>query len=276
MPLGGMPQGLSKSRFVAGLQCLKQLWWRAHDPAAPELQPGLELQAVFDRGHRVGTAAQERFQGGVLIDLPHDDIQGRIEATVQSLTNGARVIYEASFLQDGVFVAVDVLERHQRGFTLVEVKSTLDVKPHHIPDVTVQLHVLRRAGLDVTRAELMHLNRECRHPDLSNLFVREDVTEKAEELLASVPASICVMQNALQGPLPEVAIGAHCTEPYECPFINRCWPTLLDHHVRTLHGLRGTTHRSAHRGRVRDDRPTARRPGAASHRCASSTQCSHR
>jgi predicted RecB family nuclease len=231
-------KGLSKSRFVAGLQCLKQLWWRAHDQAAPELQAGPELQAVFDRGHRVGAAARERFPGGVLIDLPHDDIQGRVEATAQALANGTRVIYEASFLQDDVFVAVDVLERQLGGFTLVEVKSTLDVKPPHVPDVAVQLHVLRRAGLDVGRAELMHLNRDCRHPDLSNLFVREDVTDKAEEFLPSVAASICSMQSALQGLLPEIAIGAHCTEPYECPFIDRCWPPLPDHHIRTLHGLR--------------------------------------
>ena len=138
----------------------------------------------------MGAAAQERFPGGVLIDTPHDDIQGRIEATQQALMNGARVIYEASFLQDDLFVAVDVLEHQPRGFTLVEVKSTLDVKPHDIPDVAVQLRVLRRTGLEVGRAELMHLNCECRHPDLSNLFVREDVTEKAEEFLPSVPTSV--------------------------------------------------------------------------------------
>jgi len=30
---------LSKSRFLAGLQCHKQLWWRAHEPDAPELVP---------------------------------------------------------------------------------------------------------------------------------------------------------------------------------------------------------------------------------------------
>src|SRR5256886_5918599 len=47
--------------------------------------------------------------------------------------------------------------------------------------------VLRRAGLQVERAEVMHLNRECRYPDLSNLFVREDVTALVESVLIGVP-----------------------------------------------------------------------------------------
>ena len=30
----------------------------------------------------------------------------------------------------------------------------------------------------------------------------------------------------LAGPIPEVAIGEHCSAPYECPFKGRCWPAL--------------------------------------------------
>lgn len=45
---------LSKSRFTAGLQCHKQLWWRVHEPDAPELVPDAAQQAIFDQGTRVG------------------------------------------------------------------------------------------------------------------------------------------------------------------------------------------------------------------------------
>ncbi len=34
------PHRLSKSRFVAGCQCHKLLWWRVHEPKAEELQRG--------------------------------------------------------------------------------------------------------------------------------------------------------------------------------------------------------------------------------------------
>jgi hypothetical protein len=61
---------------------------------------------------------------------------------------------------------------------LAEVKSTTKVKPEHLPDVAVQLHVLRKTGIDVQRAEVMHLNRACRHPNLKKLFVRQAVTKE--------------------------------------------------------------------------------------------------
>ena len=34
------PHRLSKSRFVAGVQCHKLLWWKVHEPNAEELQRG--------------------------------------------------------------------------------------------------------------------------------------------------------------------------------------------------------------------------------------------
>ncbi len=38
---------LSKSRFVAGHQCHKLLWWKVHERDAPELQPNEVLQDRF-------------------------------------------------------------------------------------------------------------------------------------------------------------------------------------------------------------------------------------
>jgi len=61
--------GLSKSRYVSGLQCHKQLWWRVHEPASPELVPDAALQNVFRHGTRVGEVARGYVPGGVLIDL---------------------------------------------------------------------------------------------------------------------------------------------------------------------------------------------------------------
>lgn len=229
---------LSKSRFLAGLQCARQLWWRAHEPEAPELVAGSALQRIFDRGNRVGELARGYVPGGVLIDLPHRDLAGRVAATAEALAAGAPVVYEASFLADGVFVSVDILARERGGFALCEVKSTLEVKEQHLPDVAIQLHVVRGAGLPVTRAELMHLNRECRHPDLSNLFVRAPVTHRLDPWLRETPARIAALHAVLAGPLPEIAPGPHCGVPYECPFLARCQPPRPPHHVSTLHGIR--------------------------------------
>lgn len=228
---------LSKSRFAAGLQCHKLLWWRVYEPEAAELKPDPALQARFDAGTEVGIEARKRVPGGVLIDFPHLEFKKKIEATAQALAAGAQVIYEASFSADDTFVAIDILERHGDVYTVIEVKSSTSVKDEHIPDLAIQVHVARLAGLNVKRAELMHLNSECRYPDLSNLFVREDATARVEEILPHISRLIAEQLQVLAGPLPDVAIGAHCKEPQKCPFWDRCWGHLPADHVSKLYSI---------------------------------------
>lgn len=228
-------QRLSKSRFVIGRHCHKRLWWQTYEPDAPELAVDASTQFVFDQGNEVGELARTWFPGGRLIDFPHHEIEEKVAATSDALRRGVPAIYEASFIADDVFVAVDVLERTDAGFTLVEVKSSSNKKPEHVPDATIQTHVLRASGIDVRRVEVMHLNKACRYPDLSNLFARTDVTAEVEELLPDFPAEINAQLTALRGPLPEKEIGDHCKKPNACPFWDRCWPSLPRDHISTLH-----------------------------------------
>src|SRR5205814_2254285 len=165
---------LSKSRFTSGLQCHKKLWWEVHEPKAVELQPDKVLQDLFDQGRQVGEAARARFPGGVLIDLPHDAGAERVAATQQALEDRAPAIFEATFIADGTFVAIDVLEKHGDGYRLTEVKASTSQKAEHIPDVAVQARVAAACGVNVTAAEVMHLNKEFRNPDVGELFARTD------------------------------------------------------------------------------------------------------
>ena len=213
---------LSKSRYCTGLQCLRQLWWRVHEADAPELEPDPSLQAVFDRGHRIGELAQAQFPGGVLVDAEPWEIAEKCSQTQAALQAGAPAIFEASFTADETFVGVDVLERLPEGFALVEVKSTYSVKPQFLPDVAVQLHVARAAGVEVRRAEVMHLRRVFGKGGAGELFVRVDVTAEVEALLPGIPAQLRGMREMLGGGLPVVQPGAQCETPYKCQFISRC------------------------------------------------------
>jgi hypothetical protein len=225
---------LSKSRFVAGWQCHKQLWLKVHEPDAPELEIGKVLQDRFDQGAAVGELAQTHFPGGILIDLPHNDPR-RIEATGRALAAGAPAVFEATFVEDRVFVAIDVLERTADGFTLIEVKSSTKVKDEHIPDVAIQVWVARRAGIDVRRAEVMHLNTEFRHPDIGELFEREDVTERVEAFQHRIPDMIAEQLAALGGEIPPVEVSTQCWMiDRDCPFWTRCFP-VDEQHVWTLY-----------------------------------------
>jgi hypothetical protein len=196
----------------------------------------------------VGEAARQRFPGGVLVDGEYWEREEKVEKTRRAIAEGAPAIFEASFVADDVFVAVDVLERRRDGWNLVEVKSTTKVKEPHFPDVAVQLHVVRSSGLEVRRADLMHLNSGCTFPDLSDLFTRSDVTAEAEAILPGIPAEIRRLKRVMAGSLPDVAPGPHCTDPYDCPFMDRCWSDLPDH-VR-LNGPTARQVRSVRQGKV--------------------------
>lgn len=219
---------LSKSRFVAGWQCPKLLWWKVHDPDATELQPDVVLEDLFDQGRLVGERAREEWPDGTLIEGDHDDFT-RVPRTQSAIDAGAPVLFEAAFEADGVFCAVDVLERHAHGWTLIEVKSSNSVKDYHLPEVALQVHVARRSGINVTRAEVMHLDTDYRYPGNGPLFVREDVTAQIEHILPEVPEKIAEELAMLQGALPEYAVGLHCTAHGDCAFMNRCWPNDPDH-----------------------------------------------
>ena len=230
------PHMLSKSRFVTGCQCHKLLWWTVHEPNAAELQPDKVLRDLFDQGRQVGELARRLYPGGVLIDLPHTARTERVAATRDALGLGCAAVFEATFIAQNTFVAIDVLKQESDGYRLIEVKSSNSQKDEHIPDVAVQAHVAAACGAEISSAEVLHLNPEFRHPDTGGLFVGSDVTQAVAEYLPNVPDELARQQTMLEGDLPDVPIGLHCFEPRECPFLERCWPDSPDH-IRFLNGV---------------------------------------
>ena len=175
----------------------------------------------------MGRVAAGLFPNGRLIESPHAN--AKIAATWQALEEGVSVVFEASFEADGVFVAVDVLERDGDAFDVIEVKSTTSTRAEHVQDLAIQIHVIRQNGLKVNRAEVMHLNKDYRHPDLGELFERRDLTEEVEQYMPLVEDEIGRQLAMLSGPLPNKAIGLQCYMPQVCPFKARCWPDVPNH-----------------------------------------------
>ena len=73
-----MQYGLSKSRILSGLQCLKRLWLEIHQP---ELSQQTELSAqVIQTGNDVHETARGLFPDGILVEHV-DDLQAALEET---------------------------------------------------------------------------------------------------------------------------------------------------------------------------------------------------
>ena len=153
-PSSAVPQHrLSKSRVCDGLQCHKFLWWRMHEPDAPELELDNDPATKFrlEQGTEVGQLARGYAGPGELIDFPRDKIEQKLKATADALRREVPRIFEASFRADGIFVAADILERDGARYTVVEVKSSSKVKPEHIGDVAVSYPLGYRVGARIGR-----------------------------------------------------------------------------------------------------------------------------
>ena len=77
---------LSKSRFMAGLQCHLRLWHECYNrELASETSP--VQQAVFDTGHEVGQLATQLYPDGVLIEEDHLHHEDAVESTLKAMEN---------------------------------------------------------------------------------------------------------------------------------------------------------------------------------------------
>ena len=236
---------LSKSRYLTGGQCHLRLWYDSYerDLAPP---PDVSLQTVFDTGHEVGMLACERHPGGHNIAHDHRHVRDALEETRQVMEAGtASTLFEPAFRHRSVLVRVDILERLPGGgWRLGEVKSTTRLKDVNIPDVAVQLWVLRGVGLDIREAEVVTLNRDYVYDgirlDLDALFKRHPVMDEVEALQETVSTRVGEMLAILAQPAaPDISPGTHCFTPYDCPYYGHCtrdfvWP---DHGIGELPSL---------------------------------------
>jgi hypothetical protein len=231
---------LTKKTFLAGAQCLKRMWWEMYDPSAPETRLTLTSRFRMEEGAKVGVIARTYVPGGRLIKRGGRSLHVILADSSEAIADQSLpAVYEAAVLANNTLVFPDILERTHDGFVLIEVKSKTSVSElKHIPDVAIQAHVLRAAGIPIVRCEIMHLNRECVYPDLSNLFARVDVTELVEARLATISEEMRLELITARLPIPpNIAIGSHCKRPDPCPFIDRCWPEPPTDHISTLYKI---------------------------------------
>ncbi|MFW6125748.1 MAG: DUF2779 domain-containing protein [Chloroflexota bacterium] len=231
---------LSKSRFLAGLQCPKRLYLESfHPELADPLSPA--DRARMEMGTRVGELAREVYPGGGLIADPAFRHEQAVAATLQALSDTSlSSLYEGAFLHDDVRVRADILARTTDGkFDLIEVKSGTSVKEEHVPDVAVQVYVLTGSNVPVQKGCLAHLNREYVYRggdyDLQELFHVQDVTDRVQQVLPNIPGDLQAMRDCLTSPEPpQVKPGRQCTRPFLCPFYGHCHAGGPEHPVAQL------------------------------------------
>jgi hypothetical protein len=173
----------------------------------------------------VGELARAEHPGGVLIG--HDTALSEALKQTQAVLAAAprRPVFEATVRHADVLVRADLLVPTRGGFHMAEVKSSAEVKPYHLIDVAVQAWVFRGAGVPVASVEVRHIDSGFVYPgggDYRGLFASGDVEAEVARLEPEVPKWVRDAQAILARPEPVLPTGAHCDDPFECPFKHHC------------------------------------------------------
>ena len=234
---------ISKSKFIAGVQCLKRLYFQVYEP---DVTGNLDDpdSARFEEGREVGLLARKAFPGGVLVEQEFWEVEAALAGTASLIEDeSVPAVFEGTFRSEGVLVRADILERQPGGrWRLIEVKSSVEPKDHYLYDLAIQYHALSGCGLDISSAGIMHLNREYiydgREYDLGNLFMITDLTEEVRAI--DVPALLKEQRAVLaDSAAPDIQPGDQCMNPYECEFFSRCNTAKPEGHISFLPNLRG-------------------------------------
>lgn len=217
---------LTKSRYVAGLQCLRRLWLNVHEPVEWEEPDSGSAEAV---GLEIGRMARLLFPGGILVEEPPwEHAQAVVRTMALMADRSVPAIFEAAFVHSGVRIRVDVLERRSRRYWgICEVKSSGEVKIHHYDDVAVQVHVLRGAGVRVSSVDILHVNKAYvrGHNGMSwpKFFSRVSVKAKLKRRLDSIGTRLKKQRACLaRGQPPNIDPESHCHSPVLCEHWKRC------------------------------------------------------
>jgi predicted RecB family nuclease len=228
---------LSKSRLVSAWQCPKRLHLEKHHPELGEVSE--QTEALFATGHQVGAVAQQHYGNDDSVEIEFNF--KTMEAETRRLIEGGAdfPIFEATFRHENVLVRVDVMIPEGDGWRVVEVKASTSVKEYHVLDCAIQDWVLRNCGINVTSISLAHIDNQFVYTGDGNyegLLVEHDLTDEVRTLEPTVIDLLKKARDAVAGPLPDVAVSTQCTSPYECQFMQHCWPSDTEFPVAGLRG----------------------------------------
>lgn len=181
---------ISKTTFLQFQVCNKDTWFRLHRPDLVEKFAPTEFEKhLLELGNEVESYARRLFPEGVLVTETGDQALAQTRALMAS---GTRVIFQATFLANGLYTKCDVLKRSAKPgeWNIFEIKGTNSLKEgnedrDHVSDLAFQRHVLRFAGVAVDRVYIVHLNKKYVRAgdiDVEALFHVVDSTDLVEKV----------------------------------------------------------------------------------------------
>lgn len=214
---------LTKSNLLYYRQCPKRLFLSVHHPELAEFDHNKQL--IFDQGHMVGEIARRLYPGGEMVEFTGDP-DPSVEQTKHLLGQLGKPIYEATFLHDEVLIRSDLIFPAEDGVRAIEVKQATCVKDTYHDDCAVQAWVIGQSGHRVHSFAIAHIDNKFVYPGEGNyqgLLTVVPVDEHTQALRAQVPGWVADAKKVVEARRePDIKMGKHCKNPYDCPFIEYC------------------------------------------------------
>jgi hypothetical protein len=174
-------KNISKGRFLETLICPRMGWMLRHGAIEAIGADEYFYQFLADQGHIIGSLATEWFDiflaknkkpPGINIDtlLAEQGITRKDPnlwlTAAMDLTNKAlqdpkvSAIYEATIHYNNFTTRADILVRLPDSWAMIEVKSIKDDAKQYLEDMAYTTGVLRKAGLNITKIGILHLDKE--------------------------------------------------------------------------------------------------------------------
>lgn len=223
---------LSKSKLIAFRQCPKRLWLEVHRPEVRE--DSASTQATFAIGTQVGTVARALYDPkgtGSTIEVSEIGVAQAITRT-RELIPKRKPIFEAGFSigssSHGALAFADVMLPMRDGvsWSMVEVKSSTEVKDYYKDDVAIQFHIATGAGVQVSKLQLACVDSKWTYEGGGNyagLLKEQDVTGFVREQQGAVKKWLRDAQQIVgSDAAPSMEMGSHCNSPFACGFARHC------------------------------------------------------
>ncbi len=221
---------ISKTAFIKFDQCQKAFFLYKNHPYLRD-KISTDTKLTFKRGHDVGYFAQQLFAGGIDVSANSKNVLETEKLTAQHIQNKTPIIYEATFIYNGVLIMVDILCLEDGIYNAYEVKSSIKVSEVYLKDACLQYYVLKNTLPNFNDLFLVTLNADYVLQNQVNpkqLFKKRSVKKQAEQNLFFFNDKINHAHLLLEeNKIPNIAIGKHCFKPYQCDFFNTCWKDVI-------------------------------------------------
>lgn len=218
---------LSKSLFIRGYQCIKSYYLHRK---RPYLRDKLSSETIekFQRGHHFDKIVQQLFPGGQLVWKGGAATSLKMQQKVQTfIMRQQSLLYQVPFFVNDLLAIADVVKNETGKWIVYEVKSSSSLKEVFWMDMAFQAFVVEKFGLSPVSFRLLYL-REC-FENIQDHFSDEhiiildadkEVSERRSQVIELIETlrEVEKMKHS-----PEISVGRHCIEPYQCDFIGHCW-----------------------------------------------------